>query len=326
MSSERSGYSGYYQTMTTSGVRGLLEREDVDLDMLKGAIRGLLDIIDEQSRTISHLKSGQVKNDNKLVELDNAVDDIKDRVLEVERYSRKSCLIFNSIDLGEDPINNVLDLMNDFLRMDIQASDIAACHQLGDGDICPVIVKFIYSRQRDLAWRRKSWLKGAKNSKGYSIYLEECLTPTDREIKKEARSNNIKVFTRRQQVYATNPHYPHSDAVLIKSVDELQPFKTDDSVFEVQTPLPPLIPKPSLISNANKRIQNERPPKRSYPATSPVQLSNIEKTARGFANTITQMLVPALLEAMQPAKLPNLNDTPEHAHCSTEPGNAKKTI
>ena len=54
------------------------------------------------------------------------------------------------------------------------------------------------------------------------IIIEECLAPTDNEIKKEDRERNIKTMTNQQDVHAYNTNHPKPDTIKVKIVWELQ--------------------------------------------------------------------------------------------------------
>ncbi len=98
-----------------------------------------------------------------------------ERILDLESYSRKTCLIINSNDVGEDysELGKSLSLLNSRLQLSLVPADIAACHPLAKGKIAPVILKFVYHQRQDLVWRRKSWLKGILNSKHKPIVTGE---------------------------------------------------------------------------------------------------------------------------------------------------------
>ena len=93
------------------------------------------------------------------------------------------------------------------MQINVTEKDIAACHPLNKARVAPILVKFIYHEHRDLAWKRKSWLRGNSNSMNKPIVIEEFLAPTDNNIKKEARERNVKTITKQQEVYAFNPNH-----------------------------------------------------------------------------------------------------------------------
>ena len=53
-----------------------------------------------------------------------------DRTLKLERYSSKMCLIFLGIRTSDDPLSSILELIQQFMGINIRAEDIAACHHL----------------------------------------------------------------------------------------------------------------------------------------------------------------------------------------------------
>ena len=98
--------------------------------------------------------------------------DLSNTVLELEGYSRKQCLIFNSIEVGRDQgLSTALNLLNNHLRINSKRQDIMACHPVGPGEVAPLIVKFVYHHHRDNTWARKGHLRGLKQFR--SIYLPQ---------------------------------------------------------------------------------------------------------------------------------------------------------
>ncbi len=170
--------------MATNEILQLINTCDLqEASNIKSIMEGLVSIIDSQQIKINQLEKSQATNNDQIIELDNEVADVKLRLLTMERYSSKCCLIFTNIDIhGVDPIDNIIALLQRHLNMDIAPSDLAACHPLNRNPIAPVIVKFIYNKQRDMVWRRKGMLKTFRNSVGHLVYVHERLTSVDRDI------------------------------------------------------------------------------------------------------------------------------------------------
>ena len=198
---------------------------DCNIIALKGAVATLTELVHLQNCKTEELQYRQDRVEGKTAKCHNVVEDIEDRVLELERYSRKTCLIFNSFDVGENVWNTVLNHMNNVLQVRIESWDLAACHSLNNEKVAPVIVKFLYHRHRDLVRRRKSFLRNIKNSKDLPIFVEECLAPSDRKLKVEASRMNLSTFTRKQDVYVFNENSSISGAVKVKDVTDLDAFK-----------------------------------------------------------------------------------------------------
>ena len=231
----------------------LLNEDDLTNDNVKKVLSSMMSIIEGQSNEIKFLKSELLSCKEQMVENTNDIHDLAMRTLELERYSRKTCLVFSNVEAYPDATTTVLSIMNNVMQIGITERDIVACHPLRNGNVVPVVVKFLYHKHRDLAWRRKSWLAGIKNSINRPVIVEELLAPHDREIKRAAMEHRIPVTTRRQRVFAVNKNIPNSEAVEVKTVSELIPFKIQEQnnmsnnapMFRLpNTPLPFLTRKP----------------------------------------------------------------------------------
>ena len=165
------------------------------LDKLKEALNAMIHLIQSQDEKIKNLEQRQNNTDAKIIGKTNDIHDLQERVLTLERYSRKTCLVFIGIDNPQNPIEEILNLLNNVMRLSVQPHDLAAIHPLSKSPKSAMIVKFIYHYQRDLVWRRKSWLKEVRNCQNHLIIIEGTLAPADREIKNEARQRNIQTLT-----------------------------------------------------------------------------------------------------------------------------------
>ncbi len=147
------------------------------------------------------------------------------------------CLIFTPVET-DNPFKTVLSIMQNYLKMKITQSQIAACHPLHQGNTHgPVILKFVYHDHRDMAWERRSWLKRFVNTKKQKIFLEECLAPTDRIVKKKAAEKGFQTVTRKQKVYAFKANHPDSKPVRIASVKDLEKMGAPSSQSFLSNPL-----------------------------------------------------------------------------------------
>ena len=81
-------------------------------DQIKDLMTAFINHIEQQVYTISYLNS---ENDHLLSE--NSL--IKDRVLKLERYSSKFCLIFLGLQTDGDPLAAVLSIIRNVLRVSI---------------------------------------------------------------------------------------------------------------------------------------------------------------------------------------------------------------
>ena len=156
-------------------------------DRIKDLMTALINRIDQQDNTISYLKS---ENDHLLSE--NSL--IKDKVLKLERYSSKLCLIFIGLETDGDPLAAVLGIIQNVLRVSINQEDLAACHYLPSGyQVKPIIIKFLYHHQKDLVWRNRRELM--KHDKTKRVYIEERLAEWDGDVVKYAKDQQLLVTT-----------------------------------------------------------------------------------------------------------------------------------
>ena len=92
----------------------------------------------------------------------NAIHKLDDRTVELGKYLRKLCLIFNNVENRADALSTILYLLKVVLHINLNPSSIAACHPLNQNINAPIIVKFIYHQDRELVGRLRTWLKGLK--------------------------------------------------------------------------------------------------------------------------------------------------------------------
>ena len=237
--------------------------------------------------------------------------------MELEKYSGKLCLIFHNFENKGDALASILYLLKVVLQINLNPSSIAACHPLNQNLNAPIIVKFIYHQDRDLVWRRRTWLKGISNSMGRAVQTEECLAPRDREIKSEAKQLGLLAYTRRPDVFVYNQNHPNADAIQVKKTAELKDYVAIKNSKQDYIPT-----KPAQVQLTNHIETPKQPPtltrkpstwlphsaKRKRFQLSPALES--EDTA-SLANDIVQSLVPALVQAIKEANKP-------FGKCSTE--------
>ena len=144
---------------------------DDNVKIFKDVIANLTQVVEKQAQQILLLEAEHADIKQQVANNTNSMCEMSDRVRDLKRYSRKLCLIFNAIDVGEHPIYEVLRIQNSVLQIQIDSCDIAACHVLAPGRVAPVIVRFIYHHQRDLAFRREAWLRGTCNTLNQPIFL-----------------------------------------------------------------------------------------------------------------------------------------------------------
>ena len=303
--------------MTENNEPGEFRVEDIEACPLeiKTLIQNLTKTIKEQAKRINELENRQNMMEDNVIQNRNQLHDLEERTATLERYSRKTCLIFANIEVEPNPIDNILQLLRNCLQININAQDIAACHPLNRTLVAPVIVKFIYHEHRDLCWRRKSWLKGVQNTMGKPIIIEECLGPVESAIKKEARLKNVKVITRHQEVYAYHPKNPDQEPVKIKKVSELNDFGDKPQNFESYQSNPryqsipvfnqsnpvfnqsnPVFNLPQLTRKPTTPITPMLPRRNSKRGLSPIMEVNQDNNS--LATKLADAVIPALLSAL----------------------------
>ena len=284
-----------------------VEAIDDDTDV-KSLMRKMLVLIKKQDHELKTLKQGKSWMREEIINNTNSFQQLDERVVELEKYSRKLCLIFSNVEDRGDPVNSILNLFSSLFQLDFNPARFAACHPLNQSPGAPIIVKFLYHADREFIWRRKSWLRGMRNSFGKPVMVEECLAPRDRVLKSEAKQLGLLSYTRKQDVYAFNQNMPDSNAIKVTSVAELSSFaaiknqpqqsflpKPAENVakshlmFETPHQMPPLTRKPSTVapqSAKRKRLQ-----------LSPV-VEN-DDVPESLVNSLVTNLVPALLDALK---------------------------
>ena len=284
-----------------------------DVPGMKAVLMKMVEVIKRQDDVIYQLKGKLNKTEERSIDNTNSIHQLNERVTEVEKYSRKLCLIFTNVQQKGDPITSLLYLFSEVLKVNMNATNLAACHPLSQHPNAPIIAKFIFHADRDIIWRRRHWLKGITNSDGKPVLIEECLTPRDREIRVEAKRKGLQCYTRKQDVYVFDQNNPSSDAVRVTSVDELDDFtkRNNENVSDAlsrfrkvmsdntQTPClpPPLTRKPTTIQQSVK--------KRKLQLT-PVQEAN---DTSSLAQEIVAALLPAIRKIIpENNKLKEAND------------------
>ena len=167
-------------------------------------------------------------------------------------------------------------------------------------------MKFIYHADRDVVWRRRSWLKNVLNNKGQPVFIEECLSPRYKAIRSEAIANRIPYYTHKQDVYANNPNNPHPNPVKVKPKAELH--AVTGTFTETRKPkesyllnwADDVIETPKL-STSNDEAKANNPMRRSVKKRK-TNLSPLEEKeeTQSIASEIVNAIVPHILEALNP--------------------------
>ena len=127
------------------------------------------------------------EKDRQIVNLENCCTDLSDRVLKLERYNSKDCLIISNFpsDLSPSITAQAVNFLNSIFKINIGCESIKACHYLGNpnAERAIVIVKFVYFEIKNIIWRSKAMLKGVTNkSNGKFIFINERLPEPDKEV------------------------------------------------------------------------------------------------------------------------------------------------
>ena len=214
-------------------------------------------------RVLLELYGKLLKKDNVIINLQNRLSELENRVLDNEKYTSKDCLIFENMPRTTDgrPLpQQVCEFLKVFLNYNTQPANFKACHVLGKGNgryPPAVIVKFVYFEEKSEIYHRKSWLARKANPyNGSPIFIKERLPKVQKELKDHAdeldlitttNNCNVKVFTK------------NADGIF-KSV-EVKSKRSIDDIKEValkkNKPMPQKTPKPDaqLLKKVAKRIR-----------------------------------------------------------------------
>ena len=124
---------------------------------------------------------------------------MKIKVNQLARYQSNDCLKFRNLPLTTNGSyqSDVICLIQNVLNMNIEPSDIKACHPLGRGSPFnppPIIAKFLYFEQKERIWTRKGLLHKFQNpNKEKTVYIHERLSKYDLALKEDAEDKQLKV-------------------------------------------------------------------------------------------------------------------------------------
>ena len=144
-----------------------------------------------------------------LLEQKNGMEqNLEERVLKMEKYSSKDCLIIDNMPLGRGKVTleeQVCAFLKQYLNYQSNPSNLKACHFLGKYEKGkkqpPIIVKFVYFGEKAEIFDRKSWLAGKPNPfNGRSIYLRERLPLHQRLIKEKTEEYDLITTTQNCEV------------------------------------------------------------------------------------------------------------------------------
>ena len=149
-----------------------LDGDNTSVETLREVVAQLIHVVENQQTTIEEQRGKIDELSDVSIHSVISTHDLSKRVLELERYSRKQCLLFNSIEVGRDQgLTTAMNLLKNHFRINNNRQDIMASYPLGPGEVAPVIAKFVYHHHRDTTWARKGHLRGLRNDLGRYIYL-----------------------------------------------------------------------------------------------------------------------------------------------------------
>ena len=159
--------------------------------------------LDETSKEIlKFLITENAAKNARNAQLESEVTQIKIKVNQIERYQSKDCLIFRNLPFSTSGtyLSDVICLIQNVLNVNIEPSDIKACHPLGRGSPFnppPIIAKFLYFEQKERIWTRKGLLRNFQNpNNGKPVYIHERLSKYDLALKEDAEAKQLKVTTK----------------------------------------------------------------------------------------------------------------------------------
>ena len=221
-------------------------------------IRGLLELF------VNLLEQ---KNEE-VITLKNQVQNLEERVLEMEKYSSKDCLIIDNMPLGHGKVTleeQVCAFLKQYLNYQSNPSNFKACHFLGKYEKGkkqpPIIVKFVYFGEKAEIFGRKSWLAGKPNPfNGRSIYLRERLPLHQRLIKEKAEEYDLITTTQNCEVKVftnTDGKFTSKAVKSIRAIEDIKnvAVKRASKKRKPHTPSTPIVKNDDALKSVLKRIR-----------------------------------------------------------------------
>ena len=87
------------------------DTEDLSTDELKDLVGKLINIVKTQNLGIDSMERKTQANETRNIYNTNDINDLSTRVVELEKYSRKLCLIINNLEYSDNPVQDVLQLL-----------------------------------------------------------------------------------------------------------------------------------------------------------------------------------------------------------------------
>ena len=108
----------------TNELLGKIQGLSEDPKLLE-VITRLVNIVVKQSEEIKNLKADQSEFEKRIIQNQN---DVSERVVDLEKYSRKLCLTFSNIDITADTMGDILQIISNIMSINIPRHNIASCH------------------------------------------------------------------------------------------------------------------------------------------------------------------------------------------------------
>ena len=226
-------------------------KDAVNIDpKLKGLLQGIIENVKGE--------------DDIILELQNRVHLLENKVNEMERYSSKDCVIMQNLPLRSGNFTqDVLTFFNEIMGVEVNSYDLKACHPLGpvsQNQKCVIIVKFVYFEIKNRINGRKKLLKDFLHPVNKQpVYITERLTQRDSELLDYSRGLGMYTVT-----------YNCAPQVFVSKADggfqrhNLVDIKDADQIFKNKNPL--MARQANIARKQNPRviqkIQNNfsRPP------------------------------------------------------------------
>ena len=158
------------------------------------------------SGKIEQLEAKVTRQESQIVTLTNELTDLKERVSAQERYTSKDCIIFYNfpIDAASDDLDiDMCRAIKHHFNYELSSGDLKACHPLrrpqNTGLSVPIIIKFIYFRDKNEIYARRKMLAGFQ-FKGKNLFITERLPAAALEVKKACEEENLVTTTHNCEV------------------------------------------------------------------------------------------------------------------------------
>ena len=113
--------------LTMAGEVEKLDDDDVGSTM-KDLMRKMMQMIISQDGELWWFKQSQGHMNDMMNINTNAIHKLDERNVELEKYSRKLCLIFYNVECKADALSSIMFLFKQILQINFNPTSLAACH------------------------------------------------------------------------------------------------------------------------------------------------------------------------------------------------------